>query len=145
MPKINTHIRNFVWGTIFFTWLVFILAPLSPIPIPFEVIAYGLMAVVGSYTGIDQLAAVVTTRSLPKGTKYRGNREKLLKITVAIVFLTFTVIFLSLLFQDIPYPLSTILMSAFAVISFFVSGEKGKVVYESTGEEQADYEIEDLR
>src|SRR5690554_5210170 len=77
--KIKKQMKYFVWGCIVFSWIVFLLAPISPIEVPFEVIAYGLMAVVGSYTAIDELASVVATRSLPKGFRYSGNREKLFR------------------------------------------------------------------
>lgn len=139
----KTQIRILVWGVIIFAWIVFILAPLSPITVPFEVIAYGLMAVVGSYTGIDQLAGVVASRKLPSGVKYTGNKKKLFRITMATILLTFTVIVLALFFTSIPYPVSTMLLSSFAVISFYVSGEKGKTAMEHTGSEEKD--IEDLR
>lgn len=142
--KLKTHTKTLVWGSIIFVWIVFLLAPLSPIEVPFEVIAYGLMGVVGSYTAIDGLASVAATRKLPQGMKYTGNRQKLLKITFAMILLSLTVIVCALLFPAIAYPVSTMLLSTFAIISFFVSSEKGKTAYESSGKTKEE-EIEDLR
>lgn len=136
--------RAFVHGTLLFTWLAFIVAPFSPIDVPFEIIAYGMMAVVGAYVGVDELASVVTSRKLPVGAKYIGNKTKLFRIVISVILIALTTIILAIVFRDIQYPVSTILLSAFSVITLYVSGEKGKTAVENTCSDPYESEDEDL-
>lgn len=101
--------------------------------LPIDGATWALFFVVGGYTGMDEFASYVTTKRLPKGVKYTGSYDKLMRIVIAMFVLVIIAIIVQALAPKYQIPLDNLTMAAGLVAGIFAGGNKALNAVENEG------------
>lgn len=117
-----------VWAYIFLYESMLLLQYFTKMKMPVDGATWALLFVVGSYVGMSQFAAFVTTKKLPDGFRYTGNYKKLLRITVAMFVLSITGVIINTAGSSVP--VDNLLMASGLTAGLFAGGNKSTVAAE---------------
>jgi hypothetical protein len=102
--------------------------------LPLDGATWAVLMVVGAYVGADEFASYVTSKRMPKGTRYTGSYKKLLRIVVAMMLLVIEAIIVQALVVDTALPLDQLMVALGIVTGLFAGGNKASVSAEGEGE-----------
>jgi hypothetical protein len=105
-------------------------------PLPLDGATWAVMMVVGAYVGADEFASYVTSKRMPKGVKYTGSYQKLLRIVIAMMLLVIEAIVVQSLIPDIELPLDQLMVALGIVTGLFAGGNKAQNAAEGEGHDQ---------
>lgn len=88
--------------------------------------AIGLLAVVGSYTGMDLSAIAEGSRKLPQGKYVEADKNKYLGMIVALLLITAECVAISMFRKvDLADAIAAYLFAALAITAIYTAGMKG--------------------
>ena len=103
-------------------------------PLPLDGATWAVMMVVGAYVGADEFASYVTSKRMPKGEKYTGSYEKLLRIVIAMMALVIEAIVVQALVPEVALPLDQLMVALGIVTGLFAGGNKAANAAEGEGQ-----------
>lgn len=101
--------------------------------LPLDGATWAVMMVVGAYVGADEFASYVTSKKMPKGTRYTGSYKKLLRIVIAMMVLVVEAIVVQALVTDTALPLDQLMVALGIVTGLFAGGNKASIAAEGEG------------
>ena len=126
--------------TVFVVWLYMVLfalmlaiQPIVSFAMPIDGASYALFLVVGGYVGLDEFASYVASKKLPRGSKFTGSQQKLLRIVIAMFVLSLEAVIIQALVPDVALPLDQIVLAAGLVAGIFAGGNKAANAAEQEG------------